>query len=660
MTTHRMFPICLAALVGASTLHEAHAQLASSSDLKRLSLEELMNVEVTLVSRRPERLLEAPAAIQVITAEEIRRSGATNLASALRLASNLNIARKNAHEWIISARGFSSDVGNKLLVMIDGRTVYTPLFSGVFWDRQDYLLEDIDRIEVVSGPGGSLWGANAVNGVINIVTKSAQATRGMYMEAGGGEDPRGFGALRYGGDLAGGAAYRVYAKYSDMDSQTFANGRDAGDDWRLGQGGFRIDKEHDTDTVTLQGDYYKASEGINTGGDARVWGANLLGRWSHRFSDRSDTRLQVYYDRTHLVMDTAPLPAVFAPAGTFGDDLATWDVDFQHNLQLGNRHRLAWGLGVRLTRDHVSNSPGLAFYPERLDQQLYNGFVQDEIRLRDDLTLTLGTRIEHTDYTGFEVEPNARMQWAVSPQQSLWAAVSRAVRTPSRVDRDISQPAPGYLIVLLQGGRQFESETLLAWELGYRAQLGPRATLSLSTFYNDYDKLRSTSLGPPDPLFGLPFPFYFENNLEGETHGFELTARYQVLDSWRLQAGFNLLRENLRVKPGETDFNNALNETADPEQQFALRSSVNLPNNIELDTDLRWVDERIINNSGVAATVPKFWTMDLRLGWRPNQHLQLSLVGRDLLDRLHPEYAVPSPTRVEIERSFYGKVAWTF
>jgi len=289
-------------------------------------------------------------------------------------------------------------------------------------------------------------------------------------------------------------------------------------------------------------------------------------------------------------------------------------------------------VGVRLTRDEVKNSPALAFYPEKLDQQLYNGFVQDEIGLRDDLTLTLGTRIEHSDYTGFEVEPNVRMQWAVSPQQSLWAAVSRAVRTPSRVDRDISQPAPGYLIVLLQGGRQFESETLLAWELGYRAQLGPRATLSLSTFYNDYDKLRSTSLGPPDPLFGLPFPFYFENNLEGETHGFELTARYQVLDSWRLQAGFNLLRENLRVKPGETDFNNALNETADPEQQFALRSSVNLPNNIELDTDLRWVDERIINNSGVAATVPKFWTMDLRLGWRPNQHLQLSLVGRDLLD----------------------------
>lgn len=658
MTTHRMFPICLAALIGTTALHDVHAQLASSSDLKRLSLEELMNVEVTLVSRRPERLLEAPAAIQVITAEEIRRSGASNLASVLRLASNLNIARKNAHEWIISARGFSSDVGNKLLVMIDGRTVYTPLFSGVFWDRQDYLLEDIERIEVVSGPGGSLWGANAVNGVINIVTRSAQATRGLYMEAGGGEDPRGFGALRYGGELAGGAAYRVYAKYSDMDSQTFANGLDAGDDWRHGQSGFRIDKEHDTDTLTLQGDYYKASEGINAGGDGRVWGVNLLGRWSHRFSDRSDTRLQVYYDRTHLVMATAPV--IFAPAGTFGDDLATWDVDFQHNLQLGDRHRLAWGLGVRLTRDHVSNSPGLAFYPERLDQQLYNGFVQDEVRLRDDLTLTLGTRVEHTDYTGFEVEPNARMQWTVSPQQSLWGAVSRAVRTPSRVDRDISQPAPGYLIVILEGGRQFESETLLAWELGYRAQLGSRATLSLSTFYNEYDKLRSTSLGAPDPLFGLPFPFYFENNLEGETHGFELTARYQVLDGWRLQAGFNLLRENLRVKPGETDFNNALNETADPEQQFALRSSVNLPNNIELDTDLRWVGERIINDAGVATTVPEFWAMDLRLGWRPTKHLQLSLVGRDLLDRRHPEYAVPDPTRVEIERSFYGKVAWNF
>lgn len=644
--------------LGCGLAGNARAQSTSASDLKRLSLEELMNVEVTLVSRRPERLLQAPAAIQVITADEIRRSGAFNLASALRLASNLNIARKNAHEWIISARGFSSDVGNKLLVMIDGRTVYTPLFSGVFWDRQDYVLADIDHIEVVSGPGGALWGANAVNGVINIVTKRAADTQGLYVEAGGGEDPQGFGALRFGGEMAGGAAYRVYAKYSDTDSQTFANGLDAGDDWHLGQTGFRIDNDSGGNTYTLQGDYYQAREGLNTGGDSTVWGANLLGRWSRRISDSSDLQLQVYYDRTHLVLPTQP--ALFAPAGTFRDDLDTWDVDFQHNLRLNDRHILSWGLGVRLTRDEVENSPGLAFFPAKLNQSLYNGFIQDEIRLRPDLMLTLGTRLEHTDYTGLEVEPNLRMQWDLSPQQSLWGAVSRAVRAPSRIDRDISQPAPGYMIVLLQGGRQFDSETLRAYELGYRAQLGPQLSLSLSLFYNDYDRLRSTSISPSDPVFHLPFPFYFENNLEGQTHGFELTARYQVLPRWRLQAGYNLLRENIRIKPGKTDFNNALNETADPEHQFALRSSVDLPRGVELDADLRHVGERIINNAGVAASVPAFWSMDVRLGWRPNDRLQFALMGRNLLDARHPEYSTPAPTRVEIERSVYARVTWNF
>ncbi len=651
----------VAALVGAGAPRASAAgEVGASSDsLKMLSVEELMDIEVTSVSKRPEKLLQAPAAIQVITSEDIRRSGATSIPQALRLANTLNVAQENAHEWVISARGFSSDVGNKLLVLFDGRTVYTPLFSGVFWDRQDYVLDDIDRIEVISGPGGTLWGANAVNGVINITTKSAKETQGLSVETGTGTQLQALASARYGGTSASGVSYRVYGKYADRDGETFANGLDAMDGWRTGQGGFRLDAQAGAgDSLTLQGDLYRAEEGISTGGESVVSGGNLLGRWSRLFSSGADMSLQVYFDRTHLFLPTPAM--IFAPAGDFRDDLDTADVDFQHRFQLGTRHRLVWGLGFRHTRDEVGNAPALAFFPARLNQNLYSGFVQDEIALRDSLVLTLGTKIEHTDYTGVEVEPSARLQWALSDTQTVWGAVSRAVRTPSRIDRDISQPAPGYLIVILQGGREFDSETLMAYELGYRAQLDKKLSFAASTFYNVYDQLRSTSLSPPDPLFNLPFPFFFENNLEGETYGFELSARYQVLERWRLEGSYNLLEEDIRVKPGRTDFNNALNETADPEQQISLRSSLDLPGNLELDAGLRWVDTRRINNAGIPTKVPDYAELDVRLGWRPSASWEFSLVGQNLLHERHPEYGIPAPTRVEIGRSVYGKVRWRF
>lgn len=631
----------------------------SLRDLKDLSVEELLDIDVTSVSRRPERLLEAPAAIQVISGEDIRRSGATSIPAALRLANNLDVAQENSHEWVISARGFSSDVGNKLLVLVDGRTVYTPLFSGVFWDRQDYVLEDIDRIEVISGPGGALWGANAVNGVISINTKNARDTQGLLLEAGGGMNPRGFASARYGGALSDNASFRVYGKYSDRDNEVFADGTDARDSWHSGQGGFRIDAQpSEQDSYTLQGDYYRNDERIASGGDATVSGGNLLGRWSRTISADSDMSLQVYYDHTRL---TLPVPGVaFAPAGTFEDKLQTYDIDFQHRLPWGERSEVVWGLGYRHTQDALDNAPALAFFPARLSQNLFSAFVQDEISLRDDLALTLGTKLEHTDYTGLEVEPSVRAQWDVSDRQSLWGAVSRAVRTPSRIDRDISQPDPAFLIVILRGGSRFRSETVLAYELGYRGQLSSRLSAALSTFYNDYDDLRSTSTSPPDPLFGLPFPFFFENNLEGETYGFELSADLQLLDRWRLHAAYRLLQEDIRVKPGRTDFNNALNETSDPQQQISVRSSVELPQDVELNTILRWVDTRRINNVGLPAAVPDYMELDLSLNWHPTQSLELALVGQNLLHDHHPEYSAPGPARVEIERSIYGKVVWRY
>lgn len=627
--------------------------------LKELSIEELMDLEVTSVSKRPERLLEAPSAIQVITGEDIRRSGASSIPEALRLAGNLQVAQKDAHNWGISARGFNTDSANKLLVLMDGRTLYTPLFSGVFWDRQDYLLEDIDRIEVISGPGGTLWGANAVNGVINITTKSARDTQGGFLEAGGGTELRGFASMRYGGALAPNVHYRIYGKHAERDNSVLTDGGESRDGWHASQGGFRLDAETAAqDTLTLQGDIYGHRQDIQTGGSSEVNGGNLLGRWTRVFSPESDMSLQFYFDRTHLAL---PVPAqAFAPAGTLQDDLDTYDLDFQHRFQTAANHRWVWGLGYRFTHDVVTNAPALAFLPPVLDQELFSGFVQDEIALRENLTLTLGAKVEHNDYTGFETEPGVRLQWNATPRQMLWTAVSRAVRAPSRVDRDISLPAPEYLIVILKGGPQFASEELTAYEAGWRAQVGSAGTLSVSAFLHDYDDLRSTTVGPPDPVFGLPFPFIYENNLEGRTYGVEFNTSYQVLDWWLLRGSYNLLKEDLRVRPGRADFNNALNETADPEHQLSLRSSMDLPGNLELDLGLRWVDELRANNAGVAVTVPDYAELDARLGWHPRPGLEFSLVGRNLLHRRHHEYTRANSPDVAIERSVSGKITWRF
>jgi iron complex outermembrane receptor protein len=475
---------------------------------------------------------------------------------------------------------------------MDGRSIYTPLFSGVFWDRQDYLLEDIDRIEVISGPGGTLWGANAVNGVINIISKSAKDTQGVYVEGGGGTALRSFGGARYGGMVTSNVFFRVYGKYFDRDNEVFPNGDNASDSWWMAQGGFRLDAELSSEnTVTLQGDVYSGDENLATGGNSKVSGHNLLGRWSHTFSEDSDLSLQFYYDRTHLrntipalIANAIPL----APAGILEDDLDTYDIDFQHRFPLGEYNQFIWGLGYRFTHDVVKSAPALGFSPERLDQDLFSGFVQDEIKLLEPLSLTLGTKIEHNDYTGFEYEPGARLAWRPTDRQTFWGAVSRAVRAPSRVDRDIRLPTPAFSPVadnLLIGGDDFESETVIAYELGYRVQLGSKFFGSISTFYNEYDDVRSTSASPPPAAFGLPL--FYENNLEGHTYGLELSANYQLLDWWRLRAGYTHLRENLRVKSGEFDFNNALNETADPKHQFSVRSSMNLPHNIEFDAGLR-------------------------------------------------------------------------
>ena len=635
-----------------SALSATQSESSSIGALKQLSIEELMNLDVTSVSKQAEPYGRAPAAIEVITQDQIRRSGASSIPEALRLADNLDVAQQNSHDWAISARGFNTALGNKLLVLVDGRTVYTPLFSGVFWNVQDYLLEDIDRIEVISGPGGTLWGANAVNGVINISSKSAKDTQGLYLEAGGGgPELKGFTGVRYGGVLGSDVYFRAYGKYFDRGSEVYANGNNASDSWNMRQGGFRIDSYASPGNVlTAQGDLYGSDLNVTAGGSGNTAGGNLLGRWSHVISADSNTNLQLYYDRTRLV---DPITNQFGAAEILTDELETYDFDFQHHIRLNERNRIAWGLGYRFTHDVVQQAQNLAFVPPTLNRNLYSGFVQDEVMLIKDVFLTLGSKLEHNDYTGFEWEPSGRLQWNVAPEQMLWTAVSRAVRTPSRIDRDIREPNP--LTPIFVGESGFRSETLIAYEMGYRAHLGSSTSASLSTFYNDYDNVRSLSYTPVTIV-----PVFFANNLAGDTFGAELSMDYQIIDQWRLHGGYDLLRERIHVKSGQFDFNKALNETEDPQQQFFLRSSLDLPRNIELDGALRWVDKLIANNNGLPATVPSYFELDVHLGWHPVPKLELAIVGQNLLHDHHPEYGVPIaiPNREELRRSVYGKVSY--
>ncbi|MCE0484783.1 MAG: TonB-dependent receptor [Methylacidiphilales bacterium] len=627
-------------------------------NFKQMSLSELMDQEVISVSKTPEPLAQAPAAIQIITNDEVRRSGATSLPEALRLADNLEVAQGNAYDWHISARGFNTQLSDKLLVLIDGRTVYTPLYSGVNWDVQSVMLEDLDRIEVVSGPGGTLWGANAMNGVINIVTKDAKETQGWFVDGGGGTELQEFGDVRYGGKLAPDVYYRVYGTYFNYNGEVDTSGNSLNDSWSQFRSGFRMDAAATSDDkVTLQGDYYNGLANVpkSVYTTQLQEGGNVLTRWVHTISDDSDTNLQLYYDRTYLTQPE-PMGPFGAPPGVFKDDLSTYDLEFQHHFSVGERNKIVWGLGYRLTNEVDQNSPSVQVDPTILNQNLYSAFAQDEIEIQKNLFFTLGTKVEHNDYTGFEFEPSGRIQWNVAPKHMIWAAVSRAVRTPSRLDRDLNEPSglpPIFHIPsLLVGSSQFVSETLIAYELGYRAQVTDQISGSISTFYNDYNDIRSVApVGGPATL-GLPLAF--QNNLEGNTYGAELSADYQMLDWWRWHAGYDYLKEQIHVKPGETDFNNGTNETADPENQFSLRSSMDLPQNIEFDTALRWVDRLCGPDT---ATVPSYMELDARLGWHVTKDLEISVVGQNLLHDYHQEYSSEGEA---IVRSVYGKISWHF
>jgi len=649
----------------------APAPPSENDALKQLTVDELMNLDVTSVSKTPEPLLDAPSAIQLITSEDIEHSGAASLPEALRLANNLEVAQKDANDWAISARGFNANLGDKLLVLIDGRSVYSPLYAGVLWNVQDYPLEDIDRIEVISGPGGTLWGANAVNGVINITTKSAKDTQGFYAEEALGNQLQDQSEVRYGGAIVPGVYYRVYAEHTQDGSDVFGDGESAGDSLRMTRSGFRLDSDASPQNLlTLQGDYYSGTQLLGGVGEGGLSGGNLLGRWTHTSGDGSDLSLQVYYDKTHLaepeaaVMAGPPYETGF-PAADLIDDLNTYDVDLQRHFRIGDFNRIVWGLGYRFTHETDADLGIIRFEPGTLDQSLYSGFVQDEMALSPTVALTAGSKLEHNGFTGYEVEPSGRLQWNFDPKQMVWAAVSRAVRTPSRYDRDLqvltgleNAPYPyKFPAVYLAGNDAFISETEIAYELGYRAELANRMSIAVSAFYNDYNSLRSTYQTPTTATYPFPYPVVFQNNLAGDTYGAELTVSYQPLDWWQLHAGYDLLLENIYAKPGYIDATGALNETADPKNQVFLRSSADLQHGLELDAALRWIDTLTLDssptNGPVSGTVPSYFELDAHLAWHATRHLELSLVGQNLLHSHHVEYGFPGPAREEIPRDAY-------
>jgi len=630
--TRTLFLIVLLAVAARPA---AAQQRDSAEALKRLTLDQLMNVEVMSVSRRPERLFETPSAIQVITQDDIRRSGATSLPEALRLASNLQVAQVDARQWAISARGLNSTTANKLLVLIDGRTVYTPLFSGVFWDVQDVLLTDIDRIEVISGPGATLWGSNAVNGVINVITKDAKDTRGLLVTGGGGTELAGFGSARYGGELGAHTHYRIYGKGFSRDPTLLPNGQAAADAWHMGQGGLRLDWDASAgNRLSLLSDWYDGRIVQASPGHIGVSGGNVVAKWAHPISATSEVTAQAYYDRTHRNIP-----------GTFGEDLDSYDIDVQHRAALGARHHVVWGLGYRLINDRVQNSAGLAFLPPHVARQWFTAFAQDEIALVPErFHVTLGAKIEHNDYTGFEIQPSGRVNWTFSPSRTLWAAISRAVRTPSRIDRELFIPRqPPYF---LAGGPNFRSENELAYELGYRHQQGA-LVLSFATFYSRYHGLRSLEPVPgPDSL-------EIGNGQDGESYGGEATATYRITDNWQLRAGYTELRIHIWPNPGSADTTRGATESHTPDRQLSLRSSLSLGAQWSLDGGFRYISE-IVNQQ-----VPAYTELDARLGWQPLAALELSLAGRNLLHDRHTEFGTPTALR-RIERGVYGMAQWHF
>ena len=610
----------------------AAAQAPTPEQLVEMSLEELGAIEVTSVSRRAQRLSEAAASIYVISADDIRRSGATSLPEALRMAPNLQVARTGAGPYAISARGFNNAIGNKLQVLMDGRILYNPLVSGMFWDAHDVLLDNVERIEVISGPGSTLWGANAVNGVINIIRKPAAATVGGQVRLAAGSDER-VAALRYGGgDDAG--ALRVSAKLVERDATRRRNGTSLEDAFHGGVLTLRGDWGKGPDRFRIDGAIEEGKADSRLPGDLRIEGRHLSGEWQRLLGSGGAVRLQALVDWRRR-----DIP------GSIEQRLRIFEVDFQHDVGGLERHRLTWGASHRFARDQVDNTgAALAFLPAERDLQWTSVFVQDDFAVRDAVRLTAGLRLEHNTYTGTEVLPSVRMAWTPSESRLLWAALTRAVRTPSRFDRDLFAPSqPPFFIA---GGPDFRSEVARIAEVGYRAQSGLRWSWSVTAFHHDYARLRTFELLPGGTGFEIG------NGMEGTGRGLEAWGSVQATRRWRLQGGVTWLDQDLRIAPGSSDIAGIAAAGNDPRLQARLRSSFDLPHGVELDVDLRHVGE--LPNP----RVPAYTALDVRVHWRPTRRLELGLEGHNLTGG-HVEFGNPL-TAPEFDRAVRASLRWSF
>jgi len=609
--------------------HAAGAELADASELPnltRLSIEELSNMEISSVSRRAEPVSTAPSAIYVITPDEIRQFGARTIPEALRLAPNLLVGRTDSVAYAISARGFNTpEASNKLLALMDGRSLYSPLHSGVFWENQDTVLDDIERIEVISGPGGTLWGANAVNGVINIISKSSRDTQGAFVRVGGGNIDRG-GAARYGGRVNDALTYRTYVKAYRTGNALTSAGASARDSLTKVQGGFRADWSAGADEITVQGDIYN---GDSDYADADLKGGNAIVSWTRTF-DGSQLKAKAYYDQTIRMS-----PGIY-------DRVDSYDAELQHNFALGAANNVVWGAGYRRNTETFENPGPFIFANPTRTLEHANIYVQDTYTITPTLRLIAGVKAERNEFTGWEIMPSGRVAWQPAEHAFFWAAISRSVRTPNRIDRELEA------LPLLIPATNFSSEELLAYELGYRGRLSPDMTLSISTYYNVYNDIRTTGAsangGPPLSL---------QNGRSGQVYGIEAWATYRLSDRWRLDAGLNALKKRTRVALGQVDLIPNQHIGNDPDLQAAIRSTLFITAELDVSTSVRFVDEL------PSPLVPSYTELDARIAWRALPNVEISVSGTNLLDSAHPEVG-DAASRRQVRRSFFGTVRWVY
>jgi iron complex outermembrane recepter protein len=647
---------------------------APENPLKQLSLEQLGSIEVTTQAKAPVEVWKTTAAIYVITQDDIHRAGVTTIPEALRLAPGVEVTRIDANKWSIGIRGFGSRLNRDVLVLMEGRSLYNPLLDGTYWEVQDTVIEDIDRIEVIRGPGGIAWGPNAVNGVINIITKSAKDTQGLLADGATSTFQRGFGTLRYGSENSDGSvAYKIYAKAYDRGPQYHTDGNDY-DEWRSQQGGFRVDwTQSPRDSWTVEGDMYRERAGetvtaVNYAppyqqiltGDMRLSGGNVILRWNHAFNEGKDIQIETYYDATNR------------REPNFGDIRKTFDIDYVQRSPLGNRNQLTWGLSARASHgDELAPTTGLYFTPPERTDTLYTEFFEDDITLvANRLVLEAGSKFITTNYTAFEAEPSGRLLYTPSDTQTVWFAFTRAVRTPSDAERDfnltglVAPPSAATdglpVFARFEANPNFKSEELNGYELGYRGLMSQNAFVDIATFFNHYYDLFSEDLIGPEFIETSPRPTHilipadFGNGLVGDTYGGEIAPEWRPASWWRLRGSYSFLRMVINRGPHSLDVGSAPGiEGSSPQHQVLIQSGWDFPKRATFDFDYRYVSKL------PAISIAAYHTADARLAWTINPRIQISANADNLFQPFHYEYASDPGPNVAIKRSYFGEVLFT-